>query len=172
MAAWDNPEPLDEGLESLVVPAWLPDTCDTTVEPPSFSRLSMPNPIEVLEPRALSSDFLELTDFVDFVGLDGTGVLSSEGADVRVALSVCAEAGDCLGDMRIESPGLEGSIVLLRCQKRAGEAGLLFLEVGASSRGREEILVSLDEAWLELLLELCFSRPSPSRRPRGFADVW
>ena len=59
--------------------------------------------MEALEPLVLSRDLLEVTDFEDFVGLDGIGVLSSTGADVGAARSVLVEAADCRDDIATES---------------------------------------------------------------------
>ena len=98
-----------------------------------------------LEPLALSRDLLEETDFDDFAGLDGVGVLSSAGAEVGAARSVLTEAADCRGDIATEAWGREGSIALLRCQRSVGESGRLFRGVKASSSARDVVLLSRDE---------------------------
>lgn len=135
----DNPEPFDEGRESL------PGRCGTVLERCLPSTLSMPKPMGTPEPRAFSRDFLDEIDLMDFVGLEGVGVLSSEGAGIGVALPDLTEAADCLGDMITESWGRDGSSAVLRCKKRVGESGLLCLEVCMSSRVRDVVLLSLDE---------------------------
>jgi hypothetical protein len=102
------------------------------------AMLSIPKPIDVLDARALSADFFELRDLVDFVGLVGTEAASFLGCSFT-------DAADALGDMTMESFDLDGSAALFRCQKRAGEPGLL-LDVGTSSAVREVVLDSLWEA--------------------------
>ena len=82
---------------------------------------------------AVSADLLDLREVTDLVGLTGPRLSSFpafEGADVNEAF----------GETRTESRGVDGSTTLLRCQKRAGELGLLLL---VSSSGRDAVLVNL-----------------------------
>ncbi len=123
----------------------MPDLLDPTLEPCRLSTLSMPNPMEAFDPLALSRDLREDTDLLDLVGLDGTGVLSSAAAYVVADLSIRGTAADCRGDIATESLALDGSAALLRCQKSAGESGLLLRGTGASSRVRDVVRLSLEE---------------------------
>ena len=136
------------------------------------STLSIPKPTVVVPPLVLSYDLLEETDLDDLVGLDGVGVLSTRGAETGTPLSLRPEAAGCLGDIAIESLGLDGSTALFRCKKKAGESARLAFGVVSSSKGRDVARLSVDETWLEFLLELCLSALSTSRRPRGLAEVW
>jgi hypothetical protein len=128
----------------------------------------MPNPMLLFEPRALSNDRLDLADLTDLVGLGG--VFSLFGVESRVSRSVLMVMLVWDGDMIKESPGREGSIALLRCQNNAGDSGLV-REVWGSSSVLELVLDSLEAARLDVRLSLCLSL-SPSRLPRGLADVW
>ena len=135
----DSLELFTEGRERL------PDRCGTVLERCLSSTSSMPKPTETPGPRGFSRDFLVKIDLVVFIGLEGVGVLSSEGGGMGVALSDLIEAADWVGDMTTESWGRDGSSAMLRCQKRVGESGLLCLEVCMPSRVRDVVLLSLDE---------------------------
>ena len=104
------------------------------------SMLSMPAPTAAKEPRALSADNFELSDFMGLVGLEGVGLISSTaGVEAGPDVSCLTEAREVFGDIAIESEGLEGSAALFRCKKSAGEFGLLVFCV-SSAAGREVVL--------------------------------
>lgn len=165
----DRPESLEGGRD---VPLSSDRLIDFSISSLGFCELvtlSMPKPMIPLEARVLSDDLFVVTDLVELVGLSGN--LSEEVPEACALRSVLTETFDCVGETAKESPGLEGSAALLRCQNRAGETGLL-LGACASSRVLELVLVSLEETVLDVLLIPGFSLFSPSRLPRGLADVW